>query len=82
MKEEHFQNLWKRYYQSTNIEARRNMKLHLQLVPKRLLEIFGGKSLIIIIYLMFFSNYENLNQRFSVVVMVNHYKKKNYLNYG
>lgn len=34
-KEEHFQNLWKRYYQSTNIEARRNMKLHLQYVPKR-----------------------------------------------
>lgn len=34
-KDEHFQNLWKRYYQSTNIEARRNMKLHLQYVPKR-----------------------------------------------
>lgn len=34
-KDEHFQNLWKRYYQSTNIEARRNMKLHLQHVPKR-----------------------------------------------
>src|SRR5690606_29417196 len=29
MKDEHFQNLWKRYYQSTNIEARKNMKLHL-----------------------------------------------------
>lgn len=33
--DEHFQNLWKRYYQSTNIEARRNMKLHLRYVPKR-----------------------------------------------
>src|SRR5690606_40837493 len=31
----HFQQLWKRYYQSTNIEARRNMKLHLQHVPRR-----------------------------------------------
>lgn len=34
-RDEHFQNLWKRYYQSTNIEARRNMKLHLQHVPRR-----------------------------------------------
>src|SRR5690606_14503101 len=34
-KDEHYQKLWKRYYTSTNIEARRNMKLHLQYVPKR-----------------------------------------------
>ncbi len=34
-REEHFQQLWKRYYHSTNIEARRNMKLHLRHVPKR-----------------------------------------------
>ncbi|SEW53484.1 TIGR03915 family putative DNA repair protein [Chitinophaga arvensicola] len=34
-KDEHFQQLWKRYFQSTNIEARRNMKLHLQHVPRR-----------------------------------------------
>lgn len=34
-KDEHFQKLWKRYYHSTNIPARRNMKLHLQHVPKR-----------------------------------------------
>lgn len=34
-KEEHFQTLWQRYYKSTNIEARRNMKLHLQHVPRR-----------------------------------------------
>lgn len=34
-KEEHFQNLWKQYFKSTNIEARKNIKLHLQHVPKR-----------------------------------------------
>lgn len=33
--EEHFQTLWKRYFKSTNIEARKNMKLHLQHVPRR-----------------------------------------------
>jgi probable DNA metabolism protein len=33
--EVYYQNLWKQYYQSTNIVARRNMKLHLQYVPKR-----------------------------------------------
>lgn len=31
----HFQLLWKNYFKSTNIEARRNMKLHLQHVPRR-----------------------------------------------
>jgi probable DNA metabolism protein len=31
----HFQHLWKQYFKSTNIEARRNMKLHLQHVPRR-----------------------------------------------
>lgn len=30
-----FQQLWKRYFTSTNIVARKNMKLHLQHVPKR-----------------------------------------------
>jgi probable DNA metabolism protein len=34
-KDLHFQNLWKSYFKSTNIAARRNMKLHLQFVPKR-----------------------------------------------
>ena len=34
-KEEHFQTLWKQYFKSTNIEARKNMKLHLQHVPRR-----------------------------------------------
>lgn len=34
-KDAHYQQLWKSYFTSTNIEARRNMKLHLQYVPKR-----------------------------------------------
>lgn len=34
-RDELFQNLWKRYFKSTNIEARKNMKLHLQHVPRR-----------------------------------------------
>ncbi len=34
-KETLYQSLWKSYFKSTNIEARRNMKLHLQHVPKR-----------------------------------------------
>lgn len=33
--EQHYQILWKQYFKSTNIEARRNMKLHLRHVPKR-----------------------------------------------
>lgn len=33
--EELYQLLWKRYFKSTNIEARKNMKLHLRHVPKR-----------------------------------------------
>lgn len=34
-KELHYQNLWKQYFKSTNIVARKNMKLHLQHVPRR-----------------------------------------------
>ncbi len=34
-KEELYTLLWKDYFKSTNIEARRNMKLHIQHVPKR-----------------------------------------------
>lgn len=30
-----YQRLWKHYFKSTNIEARKNMKLHIQHVPKR-----------------------------------------------
>jgi probable DNA metabolism protein len=33
--DELYQTLWKRYYNSTNIKERKNMKLHLQHVPKR-----------------------------------------------
>lgn len=34
-KEEFFQNLWRRYFSSVNIESRKNMKLHVQHMPKR-----------------------------------------------
>lgn len=43
-KDQYFQNLWKRYYHSTNIEARRNMKLHIQHVPKRYWKYLVEKS--------------------------------------
>ncbi len=33
--EEYYMNLWQQYFKSTNIKARRNMKLHLRHVPKR-----------------------------------------------
>lgn len=33
--EEFFQNLWRQYFSSTNIESRKNTKLHLQHMPKR-----------------------------------------------
>ncbi|WP_126974358.1 TIGR03915 family putative DNA repair protein [Gynurincola endophyticus] len=33
--EEKFQRLWQKYFTSTNIESRKNTKLHLQHVPKR-----------------------------------------------
>lgn len=34
-KELHYQSLWKHYFKHTNIPARKNMKLHLQHVPRR-----------------------------------------------
>lgn len=34
-KEELYASLWKNYFKSTNIESRKNTKLHVQLVPKR-----------------------------------------------
>ena len=34
-RDELFKRLWKQYFKSTNIEARRNIKLHVQHVPKR-----------------------------------------------
>ncbi|MBK0370239.1 TIGR03915 family putative DNA repair protein [Flavobacterium agrisoli] len=33
--EDFFQELWRRYFSSTNIEARKNVKLHLQHMPRR-----------------------------------------------
>ncbi len=33
--EEIFQNLWRRYFSSVNIESRKNMRLHIQHMPKR-----------------------------------------------
>lgn len=33
--EEFFQNLWRRYFSSVNIESRKNIKLHIQHMPKR-----------------------------------------------
>ncbi|MGO4770481.1 TIGR03915 family putative DNA repair protein [Flavobacterium sp. W22_SRS_FK3] len=33
--EEFFQNLWQRYFSSVNIESRKNMRLHIQHMPKR-----------------------------------------------
>jgi len=33
--EEFFQDLWRRYFSSVNIESRKNMKLHIQHMPKR-----------------------------------------------
>ncbi|RZL34744.1 MAG: DUF4130 domain-containing protein, partial [Pedobacter sp.] len=34
-KEELYTHLWKDYFKSTNIESRKNTKLHVQHVPKR-----------------------------------------------
>ena len=35
MEETKYRQLWKSYFKSTNIEARKNMKLHLQHLPRR-----------------------------------------------
>ena len=34
-KEELYQKLWQQYFSSVNIAARKNMKLHIQHMPKR-----------------------------------------------
>jgi probable DNA metabolism protein len=39
-----FQKLWKEYFSSTNIKSRKNMKLHLQHVPKRYWKYLTEKS--------------------------------------
>ena len=40
-----YDQLWKDYFKSVNIEARRNMKLHIQYVPKRYWRYMNEKSL-------------------------------------
>ena len=44
-KEELYANLWKDYFKSTNIESRKNTKLHLQHVPKRYWKYLTEKQL-------------------------------------
>ncbi|MFC7356506.1 TIGR03915 family putative DNA repair protein [Jejudonia soesokkakensis] len=39
-----YQTLWKNYFKSTNIESRKNMKLHVQHVPKRYWKYLSEKS--------------------------------------
>ncbi|MGB1209996.1 MAG: DUF4130 domain-containing protein, partial [Lacinutrix venerupis] len=39
-----FQQLWKDYFKSTNIKSRKNMKLHIQHVPKRYWKYLSEKS--------------------------------------
>ncbi|MDT0689099.1 TIGR03915 family putative DNA repair protein [Salegentibacter sp. F188] len=41
-----FQHLWKEYFNSTNIKSRKNMKLHLQHVPRRYWKYLSEKSLL------------------------------------
>jgi len=40
-----FQKLWRNYFKSTNIESRRNMKLHIKHVPKRYWKYMSEKLL-------------------------------------
>ncbi len=44
-KEELYANLWKDYFKSTNIESRKNTKLHVQHVPKRYWKYLTEKQL-------------------------------------
>lgn len=39
-----FQQLWQQYFKSTNIKSRKNMRLHLQHVPKRYWKLLTEKS--------------------------------------
>lgn len=43
--EEYFKNLWQQYFNSTNIVARKNMKLHLRHVPRRYWKYLPEKQL-------------------------------------
>ncbi len=42
--ENNYQKLWQRYFDKTNIKERKNMKLHLQHVPKRYWKYLTEKS--------------------------------------
>ena len=44
IEEENFENLWKNYFRSTNIESRKNMKLHVRHVPKRYWKYLSEKQ--------------------------------------
>jgi probable DNA metabolism protein len=43
-KDELYQHLWKQYFKSTNIVARKNMKLHLRHVPRRYWKYLAEKQ--------------------------------------
>ena len=45
--DQRFENLWKSYYQSTNIAERKNMKLHLRHVPRRYWKFLPEKSTVV-----------------------------------
>ncbi|MNF16020.1 hypothetical protein D3C80_2188690 [compost metagenome] len=40
-----YDQLWKDYFHSVNIQARQNMKLHIQYVPKRYWRYMNEKSI-------------------------------------
>ena len=44
--EEYYKNLWQQYFKSTNIVARKNMKLHLRHVPRRYWKYLPEKQLL------------------------------------
>ena len=44
-KEEFYQELWRRYFKSTNIESRKNTRLHMQHMPKRYWKHLTEKNL-------------------------------------
>ncbi len=44
LKEEEYQILWKKYFKSTNIEQRKNLKLHIRHVPQRYWKYLTEKS--------------------------------------
>jgi probable DNA metabolism protein len=43
-KEKNYQNLWRKYFEHVNIKERKNMKLHIQHVPKRYWSLLTEKE--------------------------------------